>query len=214
MPPRSDAAMASARLIFHWCNVLAPSAGTSLIARPVRWRRGLALVMLLGMVGLPAAKAAGPDVASLEREVAALKEVVQHLQARLDRLESRPVPVERPASGVPVAALPPASQLTAQAAPDVASKAAIPAAPIAALQLGADPVAASPQAQLRANWSKIERGIEADQVSRLLGEPTRKVRLDGRNAWYYSYPDLGNGSVFFTDTGHVSSRQSPFGWGG
>jgi len=90
----------------------------------------------------------------------------------------------------------------------------VPVAPLAALQPGADPQAASPQAQLRLNWSKIEPGIDADHVSRLLGEPTSKLRLDGRTAWYYSYPGLGNGSVFFTDAGRVSSRQSPFGWGG
>jgi hypothetical protein len=91
-----------------------------------------------------------------------------------------------------------------------ATKAALPATPIAALQPGADPLAASPQAQLRANWLTIERGINADEVSRLLGEPTNKLRLAGRDVWYYSYPALGNGSVFFTGAGRVSSRQPPF----
>jgi len=55
-------------------------------------------------------------------------------------------------------------------------------------------------------------GIDADQVSRLLGEPTKKLRPDGRSAWYHSYPTLGNDSVFFTDAGRVLSRQSPVGW--
>ena len=190
--------------------VLASVAGRPLVAKP-GWRRAApALIMLLGTASLSTAMALEPDVASLEREVAALKEVVQRLQARVDRLESHPIPPEHPASSVPVAASPPASQVASHAG----LEAALPAAPIAALQPGADPLVASPQAQLRANWSKIEPGIDASQVSRLLGEPTRKLRLDGRNAWYYSYPAIGNGSIFFTDAGRVSSRQSPFGWGG
>jgi hypothetical protein len=40
------------------------------------------------------------------------------------------------------------------------------------------------------------------------------LTIDGRTAWYYVYPATGTGSVFFTDSGRVSSRQSPFGWGG
>lgn len=190
--------------------VLASIARRSPVARPGWSRAAPAWIMLLGMASLPAAMAAEPDIASLEREVAALKEVVQRLQARVDSLERHPIAAEQPASSVPVAASPPASQVASRAS----LKAALPAAPIAALQPGADPLVASPEAQLRANWSKIEPGIDAGQVSRLLGEPTKKLRLDGRNAWYYSYPAMGNGSVFFTDAGRVSSRQSPFGWGG
>jgi len=83
-------------------------------------------------------------------------------------------------------------------------------APIAAPQFEEYPLVVRPQTQLRANWSKIEPGLGANQVSRLLGEPTKKLRLDGRIAWYYSYPALGNGSVFFTDAGRVSTRQSPW----
>lgn len=154
--------------------------------------------MLLGMAILPAARAADLDLASLQREVAALRHTVQHLQAQVDRLESRPIPAEQSASNTP------------QALSHAAPKAALPATPIAALPPGADPLAASPQAQLRANWLTIERGINADEVGRLLGEPTKKLRLDRRDVWYYRYPALGNGSVFFTDAGRVSSRQSPF----
>jgi len=206
--------MAHAREIRHRGQVLAFIARRSLVARAGWLRTALASIMLLGSASPPAARAAEPDVASLEREVAALKEVVERLQARVDRLESHPIAAEQPASGVPLAASPLASQITSPVISHAAPQAALPAAPIAALQPGADPLAASPQAQLRADWSKIEPGVAAEQVTRLLGEPTRKLRLDGRNAWYYSYPALGNGSVFFTDAGRVSSRQSPFGWGG
>ena len=183
--------MASARGLCHRGPRRAPS------SRPAWPRTALALLMLAGMASVPAARAADAEVERLQREVAALKDSVLRLQARVDRLES-------PArlAGSPLAVMPPPVPPAA------------PVAPLAALEPGADPAAATPQAQLRANWSKIEPGMASDDVSRLLGEPTRKLRLDGRTAWYFSYPALGNGSVFFTDTGRVSSRQSPFGWGG
>ena len=206
--------MVPAYRICHRGQLLVSNARRSRAARPGWSRTTLALLVLLGMAILPAARAADPDVASLQRQIVELREIVRGLQARVDRLESHPIAAKKPESGLPLAVSPTASQVTAQAASQDASNAALPAAPIAALQLGANPLAASPQDQLRANWSKIEPGIDADQVSRLLGEPTKKIRLDGRNAWYYSYPSLGNGSVFFTDAGRVSSRQSPFGWGG
>jgi len=47
----------------------------------------------------------------------------------------------------------------------------------------------------------------------LLGAPSKKFILDGRRGWYYYYPGTGGGSVFFSDAGRVSSRQSPFGLG-
>lgn len=169
---------------------------------PTWARTARAVFLLLGLASLPAARAGEPDVASLEREVAALKDVVQQLQARVDRLEGHSAFAEPAASGTPASAPPRASDAVTQAAP------AVPA-----LQPGAD-AAASAQAQLRVNWSRIRPGIDADEVSRLLGPPTSRLRLDGRNAWYYSYPAIGKGSVFFTDGGRVSSRQSPFGWGG
>jgi hypothetical protein len=157
------------------------------------------MLLLPGLASLSAVWAVEPDVAGLEREVAALKEVVQHLQARVDRLEGRPAFAEPSASAPSPSAARRASDAVVQAT--------------AALQPGADASAASAQAQLRINWSKIRQGIDADEVSRLLGAPTSQLRLDGRNAWYYSYPAIGNGSVFFTDAGRVSSHQSPFGWG-
>lgn len=71
----------------------------------------------------------------------------------------------------------------------------------------------SPEALLRANWSKVELEMDAGEVTRLLGPPSKKLTLDGRTVWYYYYPATGGGSVFFTDAGRVSSRQSPFGLG-
>jgi hypothetical protein len=86
----------------------------------------------------------------------------------------------------------------------VPAAAAIPAAP------GAHGV--NPEAALRMNWARIKADMEQAEVMRLLGAPSKKFTLDGRNVWYYYYPATGSGSVFFTDDGRVSSRQSPFGW--
>jgi len=182
-----------------------------------RWgwmRMPLVLLLLLGVGHPTTVHAAEPDVVSLEREVIALKAAVQQLQARLDRLERQPALAEQPAPGVPRVALSTASQAAVQDDSRATPKAALLAAPLAARQPGEDPVAQSPQAQLRINWSKVDSGMTTDEVSRLLGEPTRRLQLDGRDVWYYSYPALGNGSVFFTHAGHVSSHQSPFAWGG
>ena len=179
------------------------------------WSRTIgALLTLLALGQLPAVHAAEPDAASLEREIVALKEVVWQLQARVDRLERQPSAAGLPASGVPRGAPPSASQPALPAGPAAAPKAALPVAPMPARQPGEETVASSPQMQLRVNWSKIDPGMTADEVSALLGEPTRRLQLDGRIAWYYSYPALGNGSVFFTTAGRVSSHQSPFAWGG
>jgi outer membrane protein assembly factor BamE (lipoprotein component of BamABCDE complex) len=84
-------------------------------------------------------------------------------------------------------------------------------APGAAL-IGAGVPYVSPEAVLSANWSKIRADMDESEVTNLLGPPSTKFKLGGRTVWYYYYPATGRGSVFFTDAGRVSSRQSPFGW--
>ena len=187
-------------------------AGRLGLSRPGWTWTTLVVLMLLGLGHSPSGQAAEPDVASLEREVIALKATVLQLQARLDRLERLSGSAEQPASGVPRVAVSTSSQAVVQ--PDVhPPKAALAAAPVRARQPEEEPVVQGPQAQLRLNWSRIDSGMTTDEVSGLLGEPTRRLQLDGRDVWYYSYPALGNGSVFFTNAGHVSSHQSPFTWG-
>jgi hypothetical protein len=149
--------------------------------------------MIALALAAPAARAAGDS--SLEQQVKALSEMVHALQQRVDRLEGR-APVAAPAPASAPAAAPAA--------------AAVPAAAPAASP-GAGYV--SPEAALRSSWARLKPDMAESEVTQLLGAPSKKFTLDGRRAWYYYYPGTGGGSVFFTDAGRVSSRQSPFGWG-
>lgn len=156
------------------------------------------MLAVLVLAAAPARAADGGD-AALRKEVKALEQKVQLLEHRIEVLEGRStaVPAARPgaeATPPPSPPMPPAATPAARAAPP-----------------GAGYV--SPEAMLRANWSKVRQGLDAREVVTLLGEPSRKLTLDGRTVWYYAYPGTGQGSVFFTDAGRVSSSQSPFGFG-
>lgn len=70
-----------------------------------------------------------------------------------------------------------------------------------------------PLVQLKKNWSQVEPGTAQGKVQALLGNPEKVLHIDGALVWYYVYPGVGAGSVFFNASGKVSSRQSPsLGW--
>jgi hypothetical protein len=78
---------------------------------------------------------------------------------------------------------------------------------------GAPATQVSQLVQLERNWSQVEPGTSQDLVRALLGTPEKALRIDGALMWYYVYPGIGPGSVFFNASGKVSSRQSPrLGW--
>ncbi len=164
------------------------------------------------------ARAAQSDDAVLRQEVTALREMVLALQTRVTQLEalagdaSRAVPPEPKAAAADTAPI--VRQTPAVAvAPPAATMDATAADATVAPPVGASPAYISPEAALRANWSKVARGMQQDEIVALIGAPSQKATLDGRTVWYYYYPGAGAGSVFFTDAGRVSSRQSPFGLG-
>jgi hypothetical protein len=121
--------------------------------------------------------------ASLEQQVKALSEQVHELRQRVDRLEGRTTSASPAATPAPASAAAPAAGYV------------------------------SPEAALRGTWTRIKPDMAEAEVAALLGAPSKKFTLDGRRGWYYYYPGTGGGSVFFTDAGRVSSRQSPFGMG-
>jgi len=153
------------------------------------------------LAGVSVARAAEPDVEALQQQVKQLSRTVMELQQRVDRLEGRRAPA------APVA-VPRAAQT---AAPEQAAQTAAPVQAPHAVAPGTGYV--TPEAALKATWHKIKRDMAQSEVVALLGEPSKKFTLDGRRGWYYYYPGTGGGSVFFTDAGRVSSRQSPFGLG-
>jgi hypothetical protein len=66
---------------------------------------------------------------------------------------------------------------------------------------------------LQRNWSEIRPGTPKERVDALLGKPERILRIDGDLVWYYVYPGLGRGSVFFNAEEKVSATQAPrTGW--
>jgi hypothetical protein len=66
---------------------------------------------------------------------------------------------------------------------------------------------------LQRNWSEIQPGLSQERVNAMLGMPERVLHINGDLAWYYVYPGLGRGSVFFNGEGKVSSAQAPrLGW--
>ncbi len=160
---------------------------------PSRW---IALCALggIGLAGVPVAHAGESDIATLRQQVKALNAMVLELRQRVDRLEGEPSPESRAAPVAPVSSTAP-----------VTPAAAAPVTPSAGYM--------SPEATLRQSWARVQPDMPQDEVAQILGAPSKKLTLDGRVVWYYHYPATGNGSIFFTDAGRVSSRQSPFGWG-
>ncbi len=68
-------------------------------------------------------------------------------------------------------------------------------------------------ASLKRRWSQVVPGMPGDKVEALLGKPAKVLRIDNTLVWYYLYPEIGRGSVFFNASGKVSSRQAPgVGW--
>lgn len=63
------------------------------------------------------------------------------------------------------------------------------------------------------SWSEVRPGVSRERVDALLGKPGRILRINGDLVWYYVYPELGRGSVFFDAGGKVTAAQAPrAGW--
>jgi len=70
-----------------------------------------------------------------------------------------------------------------------------------------------PFVTLQRNWSEIRPGTSRALVNELLGKPEREMRINGDLVWYYVYPGIGRGSVFFSGADKVTSVQAPrSGW--
>jgi outer membrane protein assembly factor BamE (lipoprotein component of BamABCDE complex) len=65
----------------------------------------------------------------------------------------------------------------------------------------------------RVAWRRVREGLTESEVQALIGPPTKVFELAGKTVWYYYYPSVGAGSVFFSSRGVASSVQRPSGGG-
>lgn len=165
---------------------------------PCRWRRSslAALGIVAALTALPVRAQSSDELARLREEAAQLRQSLERLEARIHALETGQRD-GHPAEESSTENAPASSASKAESAP-----ASRPAS-----------VDASSLVTMKKNWSQVEAGTPEDRVRALLGEPQRVLRIDGNLVWYYAYPGVGRGSVFFNRDGKVSSTQSPsLGW--
>jgi hypothetical protein len=117
-----------------------------------------------------------------QQEIADLKGTVERLNARIEHLEGQ-------------SSSPSASSSQPAAAPPMPAAVA--------------PPAAEPAATLRERWRTITYGMTCEQVDALLGRPQGTIDESPKTVWYYSYPDIGNGSVVFIQESGVTDWQAP-----
>ena len=138
------------------------------------------------MVFMAAACAAAPAAAQ-QADVEALKAEAARMRQSLDELDAKIRAAEGERSAAPAAA------------PAVKPDSTQPAGSYVSLQQG---------------WSQIRTGLPKERVDALLGKPERMLQINGDDVWYYVYPGLGRGSVFFNTKGTVTASQPPrLGWG-
>ena len=125
-------------------------------------------------------------------------------------------PVAKVASAPATVAAAPAAAVTSSSGPAAQASPPAMAAKVASAPVAAAPAipaqTAEPPPVPRAAWRRVHAGSTQEEVSQLLGPPTRSFELSGRLVWYYVYPEQGAGSVFFDGSGHVSSLQMPSKW--
>lgn len=165
------------------------------------------------------ARAGADNADALTRQVQSLTDQVQELTRRVETLEgilkARSGPGESganaPASvNAPVSTTVPPRHSTAETRETPAQAAPVPGTversnAVNNASSGTAPTNLTPPE----SWARLEEGMTQAQVLGLLGEPTSKFKVSGQTVWYYYYRDVGGGSVFFYNDGHVASRQRP-----
>jgi hypothetical protein len=128
----------------------------------------------------PASSESG-EVKQLRREVGELKQTVENLGTRLEGIEHQLAgQTESKPSNVVVAA--PSTEPGPTPARTVS---------------------------LRDRWHRVTQGMTLQQVEELLGRPARTIEARPNTIWYYSYPEVGNGSIVFANDGSVMDWQPP-----
>lgn len=142
--------------------------------------------VVVALTALSAAADQAEELARLREEAAKLRQTLEGLDSRIRALESQ----QRS----------PAARKGTEPPRDLGSETR-------------PPIPVSPVVSLKQSWSQVQPGTPEDKVQALLGKPARVLHIDGAVVWYYVYPGIGRGSVFFNASGKVSSAQEPsLGW--
>jgi len=155
-----------------------------------RFGRPTGVAVLAFLSAVSATRAPADDATDEKARIERLEQTLDRIERRLELLEhadksSSPVPTTVPET---------------QAAPEMGRPA--PAAPQSA-------TAPPPIQSLRENRRAIRRRMAEDDVTRLLGAPTRLLQIDSKHVWYYEYPGVGSGSVAFDSNSRVDDWQHP-----
>lgn len=130
-----------------------------------------------------------------QQEIAGLKRTIGEMNARLEHLEGQGTAATSAPNGPP--ALP-------------TQVAAVPTAtPVQAVAVAPTPAAADSPAVLRQRWRTITYGMTFEQVAALLGPPQGSIEEDPKTIWYYSYPEVGSGSIVFVQEHGITDWQTP-----
>lgn len=164
-----------------------------------------AIVGCLWGAGFGCAAHTGNSTAQ-QQEIAGLKRTMEEMNARLEHLEGQgtaatSAPNVPPAAPTRGAAIPSAVPTEAAAVP--------PAMPTQAVAVAPTPPAADSPAVLRQRWRTITYGMTFEQVAALLGPPQGSIEEDPKTIWYYSYPEVGSGSIVFVQEHGVTDWQTP-----
>jgi hypothetical protein len=137
------------------------------------------LILVCLAVSAPV-RAESDDTGALRHEVGELRRSIERLSSRVESLEQR---------------------LAAESGPSNQETGKTPQS--------VERAGAAREVGLRDHWQSVKQGMTTQQIEALLGRPDRTVKLPSKNVWYYSYPDVGNGSVVFAEDGTVIDLQAP-----
>jgi hypothetical protein len=162
-------------------------------------------VAVLCLVFATGAAHADDGVAALRANLDQIKQRVAEFETRLSALEAEhKSTAQLPQTG---ATLAPSAGPAPASAPASAPVPAASVPPTATQPAAADAPVVVPRAQ----WRHVQAGLTMDEVNGLIGAPTKTFELSGKTVWYYYYPAIGAGSVFFDAHGRASSVQRPAG---
>jgi hypothetical protein len=177
----------------------------------------MVLLALAAMVSMMPAQAEEGNEAALKRQLDEVQQQLHELQFKVLDIESRIGAAQAPSPAAVPASIPSPTPPPVIVAPSTITQ---PAPAPVRVESGTSrssavvPAAFQWREMLKDQWHSVMAGMSAEEIGKLLGTPSRKLTLDGKPVWYYSYPGIGNGSVMFSRDGHTVAgwQHPPFGF--